>query len=42
MNTNKMLLEYKGHPLIWYTINGMKSVASRIFVVTGKYDEEIR
>ena len=42
MKTNKMLLEYKGHPLIWYTINGMREVVSHIFVVTGKYDKELR
>jgi len=42
MNTNKMLLEIYGHPLLWHTIHGMKPFVNRIFVVTGKYDQEIR
>lgn len=42
MGTNKMLLSYKGHPLIWYTIKSVEPFVSRIIVVTGKYDQEIR
>ena len=42
MGTNKMLLDYKGHPLLWYTIQSVKPFVSRIIVVTGKYDQEIR
>lgn len=42
MNTNKMLLEIDGRPLLWHTIHGMKPFVNRIFVVTGKYDQDIR
>ena len=42
MGTNKLLLEYKGHPLIWYTIEAMRPHVNRIIIVTGKYDKEIR
>ena len=42
MGTNKLLLEYKGHPLIWYTIQAMKPHVGRIIIVTGKYDNDIR
>lgn len=42
MGTNKMLLDYKGHPLLWYTIQSVKPFVNRIIVVTGKYDQEIR
>ena len=42
MNTNKMLLQINGHPLLWYTINRMKPFVNRIVVVTGRYDKEIR
>ena len=37
MGTNKMLLSYKGHPLIWYTLKSVEPFVSRIIVVTGKY-----
>lgn len=42
MKTNKLLLECNGHPIIWHTINGMKPFVSRIFIVTGRYDKELR
>ena len=42
MKQNKMLLDFNGHPIIWHTINGMKPYVSRIFIVTGRYDKEIR
>ena len=42
MKTNKMLLDYKGHPLIWHTIKSFEGLVSKIIVVTGKYDKEIR
>ena len=42
MKQNKMLLDYKGRPLISYTIDSMRPFVSRIFIVTGKYDKEIR
>lgn len=42
MGTNKMLLDYKGHPLLWYTIQSVRPFVNRIIVVTGKYDQEIR
>ena len=42
MGTNKMLLDYKGHPLLWYTIQSVSPFVNRIIVVTGKYDQEIR
>ncbi len=42
MKKNKMLLDFSGHPIIWHTINGMKPYVSRIIIVTGRYDKEIR
>jgi molybdenum cofactor cytidylyltransferase len=42
MGTNKMLLSYKGHPLIWHTLKSVEPFVSRIIIVTGKYDQEIR
>lgn len=42
MGTNKMLLEYKGHPLLWHTIHSVAPFVNRIIVVTGKYDQDIR
>ena len=42
MGTNKMLLMYKGHPLLWHTIQSVKPFVSRVIVVTGRYDKEIR
>ena len=42
MKTNKMLLDYKGRPLIWHTIKTFEGLVSKIIVVTGKYDKEIR
>ena len=42
MGTNKMLLDYKGHPLLWYTIESVRPFVKRIIVVTGKYDKEIK
>lgn len=37
-----MLLPYKGHPLLWHTIQSVKPFVKRIIVVTGKYDKEIK
>ena len=42
MGTNKMLLNYKGHPLLWHTIQSVKPFVSRVIIVTGRYDQEIR
>ena len=42
MGTNKMLLMYEGHPLLWHTIQSVMPFVSRVIVVTGKYDKEIR
>ena len=42
MGTNKMLLDFKGHPLLYYTIKSVAPFVARIIVVTGKYDLEIR
>ena len=42
MGTNKMLLDYQGHPLIWHTINSVLPFVNRIIVVTGRYNQEIR
>ena len=42
MGTNKMLLMYNGHPLLWHTIQSVAPFVSRVIVVTGKYDQEIR
>ena len=42
MGTNKMLLDFKGHPLLWHTIQSVSPFVSKVIVVTGKYDKEIR
>ena len=42
MGTNKLLLDFKGHPLLWHTIQSVSPFVSRIIVVTGRYDKEIR
>lgn len=42
MGTNKLLLDYNGHPLIWYTIQSVLPFVSRIVVVTGRYDKELK
>ena len=42
MGTNKMLLDYNGHPLLWHTIQSVKPFVSRIIIVTGKYDKDIK
>ena len=42
MKQNKILLEFDGHPLIWYAIKTFLPYAENIIVVTGKYDKEIR
>lgn len=39
--TNKMLLAYKGKPLICHAIEGMLPFVSHIYVVTGKHHQEI-
>lgn len=42
MKQNKMLLDFKGHPLIWHTIQSVKPFVNKIIIVTGKYNQEIR
>ena len=42
MGTNKLLLDYNGHPLIWHTIQSVRPFVSRIILVTGKYDKALR
>lgn len=42
MGTNKLLLDYKGHPLLWHTIQSVSPFVSKVIVVTGRYDLEIR
>ena len=42
MGTNKMLLDFKGHPLLWHTIQSVSPFVNKVIVVTGKYDKEIR
>ncbi|MBN2695960.1 MAG: NTP transferase domain-containing protein [Bacilli bacterium] len=38
---NKMMLDFNGRPLIWHTVNSMKSVCTRVIIVTGHYHQEI-
>ena len=40
-NTNKLVLNVKGKPLIRHAVEGMKPHVDRIIVVTGKYHEEL-
>ncbi len=40
--TNKMLLKHEGQFLLMHAINGMAASVSKIIVVTGHYDQEIR
>jgi len=40
-DTNKMMLEYKGRPLILSTIESMNPFVNKIVVVTGHYHEDI-
>ena len=42
MKTNKMLLDYEGHPILWHTIKSVEPFVNKIIVVTGRYDKEIR
>ena len=42
MKTNKMLLDYNGHPIIYYTIHSVLPFVDHLIVVTGRYDKEIR
>ena len=42
MKTNKMLLDFEGHPILWHTIKSVEPFVSKIIVVTGRYDKEIR
>ena len=42
MGTNKLLLDYQGHPLLWHTIESVRPFVNRVIVVTGRYDKEIR
>lgn len=39
--TNKMLLAYKGKPLLYHAIEGMLPFVSHVYVVTGKHHEAI-
>lgn len=41
-NTNKLLLEVDGRPLILHTIETLKPYVDRLIVVTGKFDEQLR
>jgi len=40
--TNKLLLEVEGRPLILHVIDSIKPFVDRLVVVTGKYDQELR
>lgn len=42
MGTNKLLLDYKGHPLLWHTIQSVLPFVNKVIVVTGRYNEEIK
>ncbi len=42
MGKNKMLIDINGHPVIWHTIQSMSPFVSRLIIVTGRYDKEIR
>lgn len=42
MKTNKMLLDFKGHPILWHTIKSVEPFVNKVIVVTGRYDKEIR
>ena len=39
---NKMVLEFKGEPLICHTFKTMRPFVDRVVVVTGRYDAEVR
>ena len=39
---NKMVLEFKGEPLICHTYKTMRLFVDRVVVVTGRYDAEVR
>lgn len=41
-DSNKMLFDFNGKPMIWHTINSLRPFVQRIIVVTGRYDQEIR
>jgi len=41
MKKNKMLLDFKGKPMIMQTINHMRPFVDRIIVVTGYYHDDI-
>ena len=42
MKTNKMLLDFNGHPIIWHTLKSIQPHVDRVIIVTGRYDKEIR
>ena len=42
MKTNKMLLDFNGHPIIWHTLKSISPYVDRVIIVTGCYDKEIR
>ena len=42
MKTNKMLLDFNGHPIIWHTLKSISPYVDRVIIVTGHYDKEIR
>lgn len=42
MKTNKMLLTINEHPIIWHTLKSIEPFVSKVIIVTGLYDKEIR
>ncbi len=40
MKQNKMLLEYKNHPLIFHSVRTMKQICNNVTIVTGYYKED--
>ncbi len=40
--TNKMRFLVEGKPLLQHTIDSVKSIVSKVIVVTGRYDQEIK
>ena len=40
MKKNKMLLEYKKHPLIFHSVKTMKQICNDVTIVTGFYEED--
>ncbi len=40
MKQNKMLLEYKNHPLIFHSVRTMNQICNNVTIVTGFYEED--